>query len=77
MKKKLNLLKVLAVFIAIAVLICVALAIAAFVYHELLLMYQCAIITTHLLLITFMLSTAMDELELMTEYKKEPNGGNE
>ena len=51
---------IIAVFLVLAILLTVSLAIAAAIFNELLLIYQCSVISAHLLLITILVYNVVD-----------------
>jgi len=51
---------ILTVFLVIAILLTVSLAIAAVIFNELLLIYQCSVVSAHLLLITILIYNVVD-----------------
>lgn len=60
----------IAIFLVLAILLTVSLAIAAAIFNELLLIYQCSVISAHLLLITILAYNVID-LDTNTKGDKE------
>lgn len=53
--------KIISIVLIIGVILCVGLAIAACIFNELLLIYQCSILSTHLLLMTYIMAEVCGE----------------
>ena len=68
--------KILSVILIIGVICCVGLAAAALIYNEVLIIYQCAIVSSHLLLITILVYEMVD-LDTTTKNKNKNKGDNE
>lgn len=66
--------KILSVILIIGIICCVGLAAAALIYNEVLIIYQCAIVSSHLLLITILVHEMVD---LETTPKNKNKGDNE
>ncbi len=66
--------KILSVILIIGIICCVGLAAAALIYNEVLIIYQCAIVSSHLLLITILVYEMVD---LETTPKNKNKGDNE
>ena len=69
------LIKIVCAVIIVALIACVGLAVFAFIYDLDIIAYNCALTSTHLLLMTILI-TQMVDLDTIENKNKKPDGGN-